>query len=221
MRDITDERVDKLNEKNQQLLRNVDRENKSQTNMSNARRREERENLLQQHKDQLTQVSSTAEGRVRKVMDLTSNNQKRLGRYYADSLDQMADNYAERMDGQREKASLDQAANNKVMTERFRGMEQNFNNRLEQTVKSYEEKISRMNDDHDREIKRLEKLSEQKLTEQGKSLKNEKESLSMKYENKMAQLNESHQDQLDRMNRRHQEDMQNLSTKMSSYSRKA
>jgi hypothetical protein len=47
------------------------------------------------------------------------------------------------------------------------------------------------------------------------------DSFEMKYEAKIAQINDSHSDQLDRMNRRHQEDMQNLVTKMSNYSKKA
>ncbi|WP_413578677.1 hypothetical protein ACLVWU_09125 [Bdellovibrio sp. HCB290] len=221
MRDLADERVDKMNQKNAQLLRNVDREYQSQANVTNARNSTDRETMKQQHSDQMIQVNSTAESRVKKITDLSAKNAKRLGEYYGSSLEQMEDNYTQRMDGQRQRFSEDQIASNKAMTERFRGMEQTFNTRLENTVKSYEDKIAQLKDNQDKEIKRLERMFGQRMENQGKASKNEKESVTMQYEAKLAQLSESHQDQLERMNRRHQEDMQNLSVKMSSYSRKA
>jgi len=221
MKEINNERVSKVLDNNQKLLKNVDRENKSQSSIMNARHREERSNLLTQHKDQIEQVNGTAQDRIRKTMDLAAKNQDRMGKYYEESLETMKDNYLGRVDAQRDKASQDSIAQNKIMTERFRNMEQTYGNRMEQLVKNYEDKLAKVTEDHQAEMKRMEKVYGQRLEDQGKAAKIEKESNSMKYESKLAQLNESHADQLDRMNRRHQEDMQNLSVKMSSYSKKA
>jgi hypothetical protein len=177
--------------------------------------------LIQQHKDQVTQVANNAEGRVRKMLDLTNKNQDQMEKYYVESLDTMKANYMDRMGAFQDKTTSDQVALNKAMSERFRNMETNFNSKLENTVKSYEDKISQLKENQERELKRLENMYGQRFQDRDKAAKTEKESVAMKYEAKLAQLNESHQDQLDRMNRRHQEDMQNLSLKMSSYSRKA
>lgn len=221
MKDLNDERIGKVLDENRKLLHSADRDSKSKSNMANVRHREDREGLLQSHKDQVTQVANNADSRVRKILDLSNKNQGEMEKYYNESLEVVKSNYMDRMDGYRERVTADQAATNRVMSDRFRNMEASFNSKLEQTVKNYEDKIAQMKETQDREIKRLENLSSQRLTETGKSMKTEKESLAMKYEAKIAQLNEAHQDQLDRMNRRHQEDMQNLSVKMSSYSRKA
>ncbi|KHD87334.1 MAG: hypothetical protein OM95_15055 [Bdellovibrio sp. ArHS] len=221
MKGLNDERIDSVLTENRKLLRNADRDNKSRMGMTNARHREDRENLIQQHKDQVTQISNNAESRVKKVLDLTNKRSGDMERYYADSLDTVKANYMDRMDAYRDKTVSDQTVTNKVMTERFRNMEAGFNSKLEQTVKTYEDKIAQLKESNDREIKRLENLYSTRSGDREKAVKMEKESLAMKYEAKLAQLNESHQDQLDRMNRRHQEDMQNLSVKMSSYSRKA
>lgn len=221
MKDLNNERIGRVLDENNKLLRQADRESKSQSTMINARHREERENMIQQHKDQITQISNNAERRVRKVLDLTNKNQAELEKYYTDSLDTVKANYLDRMDTYREKTVADQVATNKTMTERFRNMEATFNARLEQTVKNYEDKIAQMKDNQDRELKRIENMYAQRLGDRDKAMKMEKESLAMKYEAKLAQLNDSHKDQLDRMNRRHEEDMQSLSLKMSSYSRKA
>lgn len=221
MKEINNERIGKVLDENTKLVRHIDRDNKSKTSLMSSRHREEKENLILTHKDQVTQIANNADSRVKKVIDLTNRNQDQLGRYYAESLDTMRENYGQQMESVREKNSADHTALNKVMTERFRNMESGFNAKLEQTVKSYEDRILRMKEDQDRELKRIEKMYATRLGDREKSEKMEKESLQMKYEAKLAQLNESHQDQLDRMNRRHQEDMQNLSVKMSSYSRKA
>ncbi|WP_374073298.1 hypothetical protein [Bdellovibrio bacteriovorus] len=221
MKDINNERIGKVLNENSKLLRSADREARSQMIVANSRHREERENLAQQHKDQVTQVSNNAEGRVQKILDLSNKNQNVLDKYYAESLDKVKSNYLNRMDSYRDKTVADQVATNKVMTERFRNMEATFNSRLEQTVKNYEDKIAQLKDSQDRELKRIEGVNSQRTDDREKAIKMQQESLAMKYEAKIAQLNESHKDQLDRMNRRHEEDMQSLSVKMSSYSRKA
>lgn len=221
MKELNDERVDAINEHAQKLLQSADRENKSNANLANVRSHQERETLTQQHKDQVEQITNTSEGRVQKIVDLTNKNEKNLGKYYADSLDQMANNYSERMNGQRDKATNDNTVLNKAMAERFRGMESSFNTKLDATVKNYEAKLEQLKENQEREMKRVEGAYTQRLGDREKAGKLEKQTVEMQYEAKIAQLNESHQDQLERMNKRHQEDMQNLSTKLSSFSRKA
>ena len=221
MKDLNDERISGVLRNNQKLLQSADRENKSKTSLMNSRHREERENMIQQHKDQVTQVANNADSRVQKVIDLQNKNNDQMGRYYVDSLDTMKGNYMEKMDQIQEKNLSDRTAQNKVMTERFRNLETNFQNKLEQTVKSYEDKLANLRDTQDREIKRLENVHAQRMAEKDKAGKLEKESITQKYEAKLAQSSESHQNQLDRMNRRHEEDMQNLAVKVNSYNRKA
>jgi hypothetical protein len=176
---------------------------------------------MQMHKDQIAQVTNNADSRVRKMLDLTNKNQVNLEKTYAESLDAVKDNYVNKIGAYREKAVSDQQATNKSMSERFRGLDESLNNKLENTIKTYEDKIAQLKEEQSREMKRLENMYGQRSKDQEKATKLEKESLTMKYEAKLAQLNESHQEQLERVNRRHQEDMQNLSVKMSSYSRKA
>lgn len=221
MKDLNGERIEKTLDSNQKLLRSFERQNKSQRSLANAQHRQDRENLITQHKDQVTQVANTADTRVKKVLDLTNKNLTQAERYYADSLDVVKSNYENRMESYRDKTTNDHVNTSKVMTERFRGMESAFNNKLELTKKAYEDKIAKMTEDQQKELKRLENSYSVRVNEKDKAQKMEKETIAMKYEAKVAQLNESHKDQLDRMNRRHQEDMQNLSVKMSSYNRKA
>lgn len=221
MRDLNDERISNVLRTNQNLLRNTDRENKSQVNLMNARHREDRENILTNAADQKVQTTNQAESRVRKVIDLQNKNNEQMGRYYTDSLDTMKGNYLEKMDQSREENLNERVSLSKEMTQRFRNLESSFGNKLENTVKAYETKLSDLKDTQARELKRLENLYTQRLTERDKAARLEKESVMQKYEAKIVQSNESHTDQLDRMNRRHQEDMQNLAVKVNSYNRKA
>jgi DNA anti-recombination protein RmuC len=221
MKDLNDERISNVLRTNQNLLRSADRESKSQVNLMNARHREDRETILTNAQDQKVQVSNQAESRVRKVIDLQNKNNEQMGRYYTDSLDTMKGNYLEKMDQSREENLNERISLSKEMTQRFRNLEGNFNNKLEQTVKSYETKLSDLKDTQARELKRLETVYAQRVSDRDKMARLEKESVTQKYEAKIVQSNESHTDQLDRMNRRHQEDMQNLAVKVNSYNRKA
>lgn len=221
MKELNEDRVEKMLNENHKLLRNTDRNYKTKLSIANTQHREDRETFFQQHKDQVTQISNNAENRVKKILNLSNKNQEDLEKYFADSMDTAKESFMDRMDSFRDKTAADKSAFSKAMTERFRAMETGFNNKLEQTVEKYENKISQLQENQSREIKRLENMYTERLENRDKATKMEKESLSMKYEAKIAQLNESHEDQLDRMDRRHKEDMQNLSARMSSYSRKA
>lgn len=221
MKDVNDTRIGKILDQNQRLLRGVERDAKIDLANTNTRHKEEKENLLNQHKDQLEQVSTTADSRVKKMQNLTFKNQEQMEKYYLDSLEVMKSNYADRLAAYQDKNKMDQVALNKSMSERFRNMESNLNSRLEQTVRTYEDKIAELKANQQQDMKRLENVYVQRDAEREKKTDLEKESIKMKYEAKLAQLNESHNEQVDRLTRRHQEDMQNLAVKMSSYSRKA
>lgn len=221
MKYLSDRRVEKVLNENQKLMREAERSNKSQFSMMSSKYREDRENMMQQHKDQVTQISNNAEGRVNKILDITNRNKEQIERYYGDSLDIVKDNYENRMEAHRDKTVAQHTANQKLMGERFRELEGNFNNKLDQTVRKYEDKIANMQDQQTQELKRMEKVYSQRMSDREKAVRQEKEIIEMKYESKMAQLKDSQDAQLDRMNRRHDEDMQNLALKMKSYSRKA
>src|SRR5690606_7598150 len=85
LKDINDERISKVMDGSNKMLQSRDRENRSQVSSMKGRHREEREILAQQHKDQLTQISNNAEGRVQKILDLSNKNSNVLGRHYAES----------------------------------------------------------------------------------------------------------------------------------------
>lgn len=221
MKELNGDRISKVLTSSEKMLRDTDRDAKSEKGMITSKYRADRENLTMQHKDQLEQVSTTAESRVKKISDIANKNQDQAVKYYGEALETMKSNYMDRVEGQRERTVTDQVTMNKTMTERFRNLETTFNARMENTIKGYEDKISQMKDNQAQEIKRLENQFAERSKGQDKSGKNEKDSLTMKYEAKMAQLNESHKDQLDRMNRRHQEDMQNLAVKVNTFNRKA
>jgi hypothetical protein len=221
LKDVNEERVEKVSEKSEAVLHRNDRTHKSQVQQEKTSRRQERELTGQQHKDQIEQVSSSAESRVKKILDLSHKTGKNLEKYYSDSMEQMSENYNDHVDLQIEKAVMDRVALNKVMTEKFRGIEGSFNTKLANTKSSYQEAMVKLKENQQKEIKSIESKYSLRFEEKGKLSKLEKETMEIRYESKIAQLNESHQDQLDRMNRRHQEDMQNLTAKMSTYSRKA
>jgi hypothetical protein len=221
LKDVNQGRVEKVTEKSEAVLHRNDRTHKSQVQQEKTSRRQERELTGQQHKDQIEQVSNSAESRVKKILDLSHKTGRNLEKYYSESMEQMSDNYNEHVDRQIEKSVMDRVALNKVMTEKFRSIEGSFNTKLENTKSSYEDAIAKLKENQQKEIKSVESKYNQRFEEKGKLSKLEKETMEIRYESKLAQLNESHQDQLDRMNRRHQEDMQNLTAKMSTYSRKA
>jgi hypothetical protein len=221
MKELNGERISKVLDSSEKMLRQSERDSTFQRNTLTSQYRADKENLKMQHKDQLDQVTNTAENRVKKIVDLANKNQDVTAKYYDDALEQTKANYMNRVESQRDREINTQVTSNKVMTERFRNLEKTLNNRNEATVQNYETKIAQLKENHAQEMKRLEAQYAERSKNAVKSGKVEKDSLEMKYEAKLAQMNESHQDQLDRMNRRHQEDMQNLAVKVSSYNRKA
>ncbi|WP_413291435.1 hypothetical protein [Bdellovibrio sp. HCB337] len=221
MKALNNKRIGEMVDHTNKSLRNSNRDHKSEMDLTTQRNRQDREMLVQQQKDAVEQISGTAESRVKKITKLSRDNQEAYSKYFDSSLDQMKDNYSERITEQRDRNTDDMVRLNKAMSDRFRGMEKNYGQRMEALTSTYESKINQMNENHQKELKRIESYYAQRMNNKDKEVKQSQGSLEMKYEAKIAQMNEAHQDQLDRMSRRHQEDMQNLSTRMSNYSKKA
>jgi len=221
MKAVNRQRIDQMVDQTNKLLRDTTREHKSETSLMNQRNHQDRELLKQQHAESLDLVTGNAEDRIKKITQLSRANQEAYSTYFDNSLDQLRDNYSDRVASQQERSTEDLVRLNKAMSERFRGMEKGFNQKLEHLTNTYEYKMNQMKDNHEKEIKRIETYYTQRLANRDKETKQQTGSLEMKYEAKIAQLNEAHEEQLDRMNRRHQEDMQNLATRMSNYSKKA
>lgn len=221
MKEVNRQRIDQMVEQTNKLLRDTTREHKSETSLMNQRNRQDRELVKQQHAESLDLVTGNAEDRIKKITQLSRANQEAYSTYFDNSVDQLRDNYTERVASQQERSTEDLVRLNKAMSDRFRGMEKSFNQKLEHLTNTYEYKMNQMKDNQEKEIKRIETYYTQRLANRDKETKQQTGSLEMKYEAKIAQLNEAHEEQLDRMNRRHQEDMQNLATRMSNYSKKA
>lgn len=220
-RDMANKRVGETLQRTDKLLRDTNRNYRSESDLTNQRNRADREFLMQQQQDTLEHVVGSAENHVKKVTKAAHDNQEAYSNYYDHSLDQMKDNFEDRVSAQRDHNTDDMVRVNKTMTQKFRGIEKTFDQRLENLTSGYESKINQMKENHEKELKRIEAYYSQRLNGKDKEVKQVAGSVEMKYEAKIAQLNEAHEEQLDRMNRRHQEDMQNLSTKMSNYSKKA
>ena len=221
MKEQTDKRIGQNLSKTQKTLRDTHRQHRSEAELSKLRNRQDREMLLQQHREALEQTTGAAEGRVKKVAKVARENQDAYSNYFENSLDQMRDNFSERIDDQRERNVDDMVRLNKNMGERFRGIEKTFEQRVETLTNKYEGKIGQMTDNHAKELKRLESYYGQRLENKEKEQKQQATSLEMKYEAKIAKLNEDHTEQLEKANRRHQEDMQNLAIRMNNYNKKA
>lgn len=216
-----DERVGQLASKGNKALRESEREKTSQISLLKDHNREDRENILLQHRDQMLQLSNATDGRIRRISDTSNKTQKKLEKHYSEALDSARDNYMERLLSLEEKKVNDQTLSNKIMSNRLRNLESSFNNKFEQTIKSYENKISQMQEVQAEELKNMEKMYKERSSSSGKAAKIEKESIEAKYELKISQMRDQHNEQLDRLRQRHQEEMQNLTAKASSYSRKA
>lgn len=221
MRSANGQRVSKVIGENQKLMRNMERDSQSKAQMTLERHRNEREYTQTQHKDQMAHVMSSSDERVDRMKGIALKNNEQMAKYYDESLEVMRNNYTAKIEEVRDKNQQEQQTLNKVMTERFRSMEESFNAKLNETVKRYEQKIVDLEDSQKRELKRMENTYQSRMGDSQKAGKTEKESIQMKYEAKMAQLANSHEQQIERMNRRHEEDMQNLAMKVGNYSRKA
>jgi hypothetical protein len=220
-REISNKRINDGQAKNEKILRSTNREYKSDSDIARQRNREDREMLMQQHHDTVEHVTGSAEDRIRKITKVSQENQDANAAYFDTSLDTLKDTYAGRVEDQRDRNVDERVQLSKNTNQRFRNMEKSFNQKVDILTDKYESKISQMKENHDKELKRIEGDYGTRLIGKDKEQKLQADSIEMKYEAKIAQMNDAHADQLDRMNRRHHEDMQNLATKMSNYSKKA
>lgn len=215
---LTHKRVGEAQRKNEEVLRQSSREHKSQMAMLNSQRGLDRKDLIESHKDEVETIQTLAEKRVQRIGSDHLETQKKLGDFYGDSIEQLRDNYSNKLVEQRDANLNNVSQTGKSLAKRFRDRELSLTNRIEALSKNYEEKIEKIKDDHQKEIKHIEVLYGQKFNEKDKNHKFEKDSLETKYETKMAQIEEQNQDRFDRLQRKHEEDIRSISTR---YSRKA
>lgn len=218
---LTRDRVNQVMKKNDQVLRNANRDYRSQMSLVNSRNREERKLMVEQQADQINQTRNSADKRVRQMQKLTTENARNLQNYYDDSLEQLRVGFSERVDNQREAHLEEQTKLANVMSGRVRDLENRYQQKLEQTVGSYEDKLARLKEDYQKELKSFETATRQRLTEREKGHRIEKESLEQKYEAKLAVTEERHQEEINRLRKRHEEDLKAVATRVNSYNRKA
>lgn len=221
MQDLNRDRIAKNLKGNDKLLQEVNRNHKLASDIKDQRHKAEVDNLKATHSDQMEYFQNTTENYVHNVENNSNKKLTDMEEYFERSREAMKSGYNDKLEKHQEKTAQDFVQLNKVMTERFRSMEKNYNQKMEYAIKSYEERLEQMKTDQQKELLRMDANYKQKIKDQSQGLKVEKNSLEDRYENKISVLEEQHKVELEKMNRRHQEDMQNLATRLNSYSKKA
>jgi hypothetical protein len=220
MKEYNEKRIGKVLDESSAQVKDLEREGKLKMSAVTTKNRAEREGLISEQQDRIAHLENMSEGRVQKILDMTNQNQEKLGRYLNESIETVKANYLDKMAGFNEKVATDQVTLNKLIKERFRNLEANFNSKISQTEKSYEDKISKIKEEHEKEIKVLERSMAQRGADREKAVKLEKDTLAIGYEAKMSQMTQAHEEKLEKTNKRHEDEIQNLAVKMKSISRK-
>ena len=221
MQDLNAERIGKMKQQNEGVLRMATTDYRSQAQIEKARNQEYINQLELMQNENLDRVQTRAESRVEKLERTTNQTTQKLTEFFNESIDLNRDGFERKIVDQREKNLQLQSQNQKMMSEKFRKLEKSFTQRLDSAVETYETKLQEMKDRHEKEIRSVMNQEKIKSQDREKGHRTERDSLEMKYESKLAMIQEQHQEQLDRIQSRHQQDMRDLAVKMNQYKRKA
>lgn len=221
MSDLNADRIGKMKEQNDMVLRRASQDNRSRSQIEKARYQEHVAGLELMQQNNLDRVTNQAENRVEKIKRVTNQTTQKLSDYFSDSLELNRDSFDKKIVDQREKNIQLQSQNQRMMSDKFRKLEKSFTSKLENAVDQYETRLQEMKDQHEREIRNLKAQEKMRLQDREKGLITEKESVEMKYESKLAMIQDQHQEQLSRVQQRHREEMRELAVKMNQYNRKA
>ncbi len=221
MQELNKKRIDGMKEKNDSVLRRANQDYRSQMDVERTRFRENLQTTEQLKDNEVNRISNRAEGRVDKLQKLSELNAKRLGDYYDDNIDMAREGFERKVMDQRDRNMELQGQNNRMMSDRFRKIENTYAKKLETAVNTYELKLQELKDNHDKEIRRLEGTSKIRMEDKEKGHRTERDSTEMKYEAKLAMMEKEHQERLQTVQSRHQEELRDLAMKMNQYNKKA
>lgn len=221
MQDLNIKRVDDMKDRNESVLRQAGKNYRSQMDIERARFRENSSTMEQLKENEVNRISSRAEGRINKMQKLTELNTKQMADYYGDNLIMAKDNFDKKIAEQRERNIELQGQSNRIMSDRFRKVEDSYAKKLETTIDNYEAKMQEMKDKHAREIRTLQATSRSRLEDRDKGFRTEKESTEIKYETRIAMMEQEQRNRLDKLQKRHQEELRDLTLKLNQYNRKA
>ena len=221
MSDLNADRIEKMKDQNETVLRRANQDSRSKSQIEKARYQEHVAGLELMQQNNLDRVTSQADNRVEKMKRVTNQTTKKLSEFYGDSLDVNRESFDKKIVDQREKNIQLQSQNQRMMSEKFRKLEKSLTAKLDSTVEHYETKLQEMKDMHEKEIRNLKAQEKMRLQDREKGLITEKEGVEMKYESKLSMVEGQHQEQLERIQKRHQQEMRELAVKMNQYNRKA
>ncbi len=221
MQELNKKRIGEMKDRNDNVLRQANQDYRSQMDIEKSRFRENTMTTNQLQDELLNRVSNRAETRVDKLQKVADLNTKRLAEYYDDNIDLAREGFDRKVLDQREKNIELQGQNNRMMSERFRKIENNYAKKLETAVSTYEAKLQEMKDLHEREVRRLEGTSKLRMQDKEKGHRVERDSTEMKYETRIALMQQEHNERLEKVQQRHQEELRDLAFKMNQYNRKA
>lgn len=221
LKDLNAERMTDSKVKNDKMLGELNKYYKGEISLKNLKHKIDRENLEMQKQERVNFVETTAEKHINRTEMTAQQRVSEMEKYFEEAKEVMRQGYSEKINHNREKQLETSAQMNKAMTERFRNIEKKFREKFDFTVNGYETKISQMKEEHDKEMKRLENDFKRKSTDQQKGIKVEKQTLEGQFESRISMIQDQHRQEVERMSRRHEQDMQDLTVKMNSYSRKA
>ena len=221
LKELNEKHIDKANQKNNAILRDVQRRHKTDMNLKTEQYRQSIDGEKELNKNHLDRVIGQTERQNQKITQISREREKELNNYFEQSIDQAKDNFVDRVIVQREKNDENFAKLNVDMNQKFRNIENKFTEKLDKTIHQYEAKINELAEKNKSDMKHLEQTYQGRMENQGKAHKMEKSSQEMKYEAKLASQREQQDQQLQKMDERHQQELKTLASRMNSYNRKA
>ena len=217
----THDRISDVVHQNEKIIHDTNRSNRIKQDMQSQQTREDRARLQAEMRTRVSHEQDQTDKRVRRIMNVTSEETQAQQKYHEKSLDQLKNNYADTLSNQRE-VQMEMIQDIRLRAEeRMRERDVKATKKLEETISNYEAKIQKIQEDHKTEKNRLVEMYEQRMTQREKGFKTEQETLAMKYENKLSQTDDLRQKEIDRLERRHKEQMADLSNRMRYLNKKA
>ena len=207
-------KIGEASKKTDKVMQNAYKDHRFQMDLAKSRNTEFQEQSKLEHVNELDHVNTRAELHLKKLTNETEKNQKQLTDLYTGNVDSIKENYAERLDNQRN-AQFETLSQTRLnMNQKLRQVQDDFARKLEESSKLHNQQVSEMKDQQRKELQKLESTYGQRIDQKSKEFKTEKESESMKFEMKYAKQEEAHQREIERMQQKHQEQMVQLASRI-------
>ncbi|GIL17502.1 MAG: hypothetical protein BroJett040_12530 [Oligoflexia bacterium] len=211
--DHADKKIQEILHRNERLIQDVNRSNKIKQNVLVTQSKEDRDFMKFNHQNQLDQLSQSSEGRVKKIVKITDENQRVQQKYHENNLESLKNKYMENLQNQREVA-LEQLKDLYLrMEKRLKDTESTLQKKYDSMTEFYEGKIAQMEEKQQAEKQDIIKEYEIRSKNREKEVKMQTDSLEMKYQNKLAQVEEAQRKELERQERRHADQLQTVTNR--------